>query len=68
MDDGTDQGGRLVAWLDPAIRGALAWAVKDGVCRWPLPQCDTQFKTCQGCEHLQACPYGATFEAELLPG
>jgi len=61
-------GGRLLAWLGPAIRGALAWAVKDGVCRWPRAQRDSQYKTCQGCEHLQACPYGATFEAQLPVG
>lgn len=53
--------GRLVPWLGPAIRGALAWAVKDAVCRWPVRQRDTHYKTCRGCQHLQACPYGAAF-------
>ncbi len=60
--------GRLLPWLGPAIRGALAWAVKDGVCRWPLPDRDADWKTCRGCEHLAACVYGMTFEAEPLPG
>lgn len=57
-------GGRLLPWLGPAVRGALAWAVKDGVCRWPPAQRDTQYKTCAACQHLQACPYGVTFEAQ----
>ncbi|MGQ9576973.1 MAG: hypothetical protein ACUVUC_16850 [Thermoguttaceae bacterium] len=61
-------GGRLVPWLGPAIRGTLAWAVKDAACCWPLPQRDGQYKTCRGCPHLQACPYGATFEAEPPAG
>jgi hypothetical protein len=61
-------GGRLLPWLGPAIRGALAWAVKDVVCRWPPAERKAQFKTCRGCPHLHSCPYGVTFEAELGDG
>jgi len=60
--------GRLRRWLGPAIRGTLAWAVKEEVCLWPVDRRRTQHKTCRGCEHLQVCPYGVTFESELPPG
>lgn len=56
--------GRLRPWLGPAIRGALAWAVKEAVCRWPPLERDDRYKTCRGCQYLGDCAYGSTFEAE----
>ncbi len=61
----TDQRGRLLTWLGPAICGTLAWAVKEAVCRWPPAQRDSQYQTCRGYPHAANCPYGSAFETEL---
>jgi len=54
--------GRLLPWLGPAIRGVVARAFKDRVCRFAEPP-----KTCRNCSFSLDCPYGLTFESELPP-
>ncbi len=61
-------GGRLLTWLGPAIRGTLAWAVKEAVCRWPPMERNTRYKKCHSCPYVSSCPYGVTFEAEPVGG
>lgn len=59
-------GGRLLAWLGPALRGTLAWAVKQTFCRWAPAERDTHYRTRKPCPHVAQCVYGCTFESEPL--
>ncbi len=60
----TPPAGRLLPWLGPAIRGAVAAALKDRTCQQPAHTRSTRWRYCTGCEHQMRCAYGLTFESE----
>ncbi len=58
------QGGTLLPWLGPALRGLVARRLKERICRWPPEVRATRWVHCAGCPYLQECPYGELFEPE----
>lgn len=60
--------GQLQPMLGPAIRGIVAKRWKDSVCVHPLPERETNWKYCKGCEHNSTCSYGQTFEPDIPAG
>jgi hypothetical protein len=60
----TPPDGRFLPWLGPALRGAVAAALKERVCRQPAINRNTQWRYCTGCEYHMQCAYGLTFESE----
>lgn len=60
----TPPAGRLLPWLGPAIRGAVAAALKDRACQQPVHTRNIRWRYCTGCEYQTQCAYGLTFESD----
>ncbi|MCO6454189.1 MAG: CRISPR system precrRNA processing endoribonuclease RAMP protein Cas6 [Pirellulaceae bacterium] len=57
-------GGRLLPWLGPALKGIIARHFKTQSCHWPAEVRDSQWRYCRGCQHLGGCGYGLLFEPD----
>lgn len=58
------RGGRLLPWLGPALRGLIAWRMKERVCRHHPEDRDHLWIHCKGCPFNRDCAYGTIFEPD----
>ncbi|OWK41138.1 hypothetical protein [Fimbriiglobus ruber] len=62
------RGGRALAWIGPALRGLAGGRLRAHVCRLPVAEQMTRWRTCAGCPAMSGCAYGETYEPDPPAG